>query len=187
MTAKHKRIINETLLPLNAVIKLNGNPVDLSGYTVKFELEEDDGTAVLAATTTGVTAHPTQAFTVDTSADTLKCNGHGVREHDQVIVASTTTLPSGLAASTRYHAVNVTPNSFQVASTPGGAAIDITSSGTGTHTFYVVGSVQYDFAAATVDEAGVFRGWFTIVSGSEQHSFPDDEYGIPIEVVARGN
>lgn len=188
MTAKYTGILNDTLLPLNAVIVRNGNPVDLSGYTVKFEMEEDDGTAVLAATTTGVTAHPTQTFTAEADDDYLTCNGHGVQPGDQIVVANSGgALPTGLSASTRYWPVNITPNRFQVAASPEGAPINLTTDGTPTNTFYIVGSVQYDFASATVDEAGLFRGWFTITNGSEVHTFPNDEHGIPVEIVGKGN
>jgi hypothetical protein len=189
MTAKHKRIIADTLLPLNAVILRNGLPFDVSSYTVKFEQEEDDGTSITAATATGITKHPTQSFTADTTYDTIKANEHGVKEDDQIVVASTTTLPTGLSASTRYYAYDVTPNTFKLSTFPGGnVPIDITGAGSGTHTFYVVGSVQYIFPDAAVDEAGQFRGWFTVVDGSSDiATFPDDELGIPIEIVAKGN
>lgn len=185
--AKHVRMLNDTLTPLNRVLRLNGDPVDLSAYTVKFTMEEDDGTSVLAATTTGVTAHPTQTFTAATT-DIITCNSHGVKDGDQVVLSNSGgALPAGLAASTRYWPIEITPNTFKVSAIAGGPAVDITGTGTGTHSFYIVGSVQYDFASGTVDEAGLFRGWFQISSGSETQHFPDDEYGIPIEVKAFGN
>jgi hypothetical protein len=187
MTTKHKRIVGDTLLPLNALITLNGDPVDLSAYTVKFQMETDAGVSVLSETNTGTTVHPTQAFTADATTNLLTCNGHGVKQDDQIIVASSGTLPTGLAASTRYFAVQVGANAFSLATTAGGAAIDITGAGTGTLTFYIVGSVQYVFLAASVATAGEYRGWFTTVSGSSEASYPDDEYGIPIEIVSRGN
>jgi hypothetical protein len=190
MTAKHKRIIADTLLPLNAVILRDGLPMDISSYTVKFEQEEDDGTSITAATATGITKHPTQSFTADTTYDTIKANEHGVKEDDQIVVANSGgALPTGLAASTRYYAYEVTPNTFKLSTFPGGnVPIDITGAGTGTHTFYVVGSVQYIFPDAAVDEAGQFRGWFTVVDGSSDiATVPDDELGIPIEIVAKGN
>ena len=69
MTTKHTRILGNTLLPLSTIIMLNDNPVDLSAYTVKFIMETDTGTSVLAETTTGVTAHPTQTFTAEADDD----------------------------------------------------------------------------------------------------------------------
>lgn len=185
--AKHVRMLNDTLTPLNRVLRLNGDPVDLSAYTVKFMMEEDDGTSVLAATATGVTAHPTQTFTAATT-DIITCNGHGVKEGDQIVLSNSGgALPAGLATATRYFPREITPNTFKVSLTPNGGDVDITGTGTGTHSFYVVGSVQYDFLAATVDEAGLFRGWFQISASSETMHFPDDEYGIPIEVKPFGN
>lgn len=187
MTSKHKRIIGDTLLPMNAVIMRNGEPVDLSSYTVKFEQEEDGGTVITTATATGITIHPSQVFTASASTDLLTCNSHGVKEGDQIVVANSGgALPAGLSALTRYSACEVTPNAFALEAVKGMGKINLTDAGTGTHTFYVVGSVQYDFPAAAVDEVGLFRGWFTIVTGSEVHTFPDNEYGIPIEILPKG-
>ena len=185
--AIHRRMVGDTGTPLNAKLSRNGNPIDLAGLTVKMQIEKDDGTSVLAETATGVTTHPTQNFTVNTTTDALLCNAHGVEQDDQIIVSTTTTLPSGLAASTRYFARDVTPNNFTVSSTPGGAVIDITSSGTGTHSFYIVGSVQYDFSSASVTTAFTGRGWFTVYTGSEFDTLPTDPAGIRIEVLAYGN
>lgn len=186
MTIKHKRIVGDTLLPLNALITLNGDPVDLSAYTVKFQMEKDDGTSVIAETATGVTIHPTQTFTADATTNLLTCNSHGVKQDDQIVVANSGgALPTGLAAATRYYAVQIGPNYFALASTVGGQPIDITGAGTGTNTFYIVGSVQYVFGSSSVSTAGEYRGWFTTVSGAAEASYP--ELGIPIEIVNRGN
>lgn len=189
MTEKHKRIVGDTLLPYNGIAYLRpGDPYDWTGLTGKWELEEDDGTVVQAATATGFTAHPTQAFTASASTSLLTCNGHGVQKGDQVIVASTGTLPSGLAASTRYFAVNVTPNAFQLATVPEGTAVTIASAGSGTHTFYVVGSYQVTLTDAAVASAGQFRFWATAVDGSSDiATFPNDDDGAPIEIKAKGN
>lgn len=181
----HKRMVGDTLKPLNAVIKVQGGPLDLSSYTVKFQMENDAGTVVIAETTTGVTAHPTQTFTAVTAGQAT-CNNHGLKKGDQVIVATSGTLPSGLAASTRYFAVNVTPNKFELASVPGGTTV-IAGAGTGTHTFYVVGSVQYSFLSAAVTTAGTNRAWFTVYSGTDRSTAPVTQYGIAVELVAFGN
>lgn len=170
----HRITIGNTLLPLNTVLRHgNGDPIDLSAYTVTVEMETDAGASELAETATGVTAHPTQAFTVDATLDILKCNGHGVKENDQIVVASTTTLPAGLAAATRYFARDITPNAFKLEALPGGGVVNITDTGTGTHTFYVVGSVQMDFAAANVDTAGLYRLWFILTASTEKKHMPE--------------
>jgi hypothetical protein len=164
-----------TLLPLNTVISIGADPVDLSLYTVKFRMvEQDDTTSVVVDDlTTGITVHPTQTFTAAVN-DRLTCNGHGVTESNQIVVSSTNTLPTGLAASTRYFPVEITPNAFKLAEYPGGPAIDITGAGSGTHSFYVVGSVQRDWQSTDVDEAGNFLAWFKLFTGSEFQHVPYD-------------
>jgi hypothetical protein len=167
----------DTLLPLNALITLDGNPVDLSAYTVKFRMVEKlDTTAVIVNDgTTGVTAHPTQTFTVDTSENLVKTVAHGVKENQQIVVSNSGGgLPAGLAVSTRYFAKDVTPNDFKVSLRPGGAEVDITTAGTGTHSFYIVGSVQYDWQTTDTDAAGDFYAWFRLFTGSERQTVPFD-------------
>jgi hypothetical protein len=182
-TTKHVRKLGDTLLPLNVLVELNGEPVDLSAYTVTFRIEEDGGTAIQTGAAT--TSHPTQAFTAASTGLATR-NNHGLVEGQQVIVANSGgALPSGLAASTRYFAVQVNPNTFGLATVPQGASV-IAGAGTGTHTFYVVGSLQYDFAAGDVDAAGNFRAWVILTASAETHTFPADGH-IPIEIQAVGN
>lgn len=178
----------DTLLPLNAMLRHgNGDPIELSDYTVKAVMELKDGTSELAATTTGVTAHPTRTFTAEADDDCLTSRGHGVQTGDQVIVLNSGgALPAGLSASTAYYAVNVTPNKFQLATLPDGPAIDLTTDGTGTQTFYIVGSVQFDFASANVDTAQILRLWFQLSSGSETKHLPEGDRWIEIRVVNLG-
>ena len=185
--AIHRRMVGDTGTPLNAKLSRNGNPIDLAGLTVKMQIEKDDGTSVLAETATGVTTHPTQNFTVDTTNDYILCNAHGAEDSDQVIVSTTGTIAPGLTVATRYFVRDSYPNGYKVSSTPGGAAIDITGSGSGTHSFYIVGSVQYDFSSASVTTAFTGRGWFTVYTGSEFDTLPTDPAGIRIEVLAYGN
>ena len=185
----HKRMINDTLRQLNAIITagVNNEPVDLSALTVKFYMEEEaSGTSEIAETATGITIHPTQIFT-GASTGRATCNGHGVKEGDQIIVANSGgALPTGLAASTRYFAVNVTPNAFGLASLPGGNTV-ITAAGTGTNTFYVVGSVQYQFLAANVDTERRYSAWFVAYSGTAAATAPVAKKGITVDIVGRGN
>jgi hypothetical protein len=174
--------------PVNAMIYRYGGPLNLASYTLKATLETPDGTVELAATATGVTAHPTQTFTAEADDDYLTCRAHGVKEGDQIVVANSGgALPTGLSASTPYFAVNVTPNKFQLATLPGGAKIDLTTDGTGTNTFYVVGSVQFAPAAANVDTPGVYRLWFQATSGSDVFHYPIGQDYFEVRIEARGN
>lgn len=75
-----------------------------------------------------------QTFTADAGTDALTATAHGLSDGDQVHVSSTTTLPDPLAADTDYFVISATTNTFQLATTSGGSAIDLTDAGTGTHT-----------------------------------------------------
>jgi hypothetical protein len=79
------------------------------------------------------------AFTAVAATNVCTSTAHGLLTGDQVIVSSATTLPAGLAASTYYYARVISANTFTLHSTLAGAVadtgvIDITDTGTGTHT-----------------------------------------------------
>lgn len=84
-----------------------------------------------------------QNFTVNATTDQATCSTHGYSNGDPIIVTSTTTLPSPLAESTEYYVIYVDPNTFQFAATYGdavdGTAINLTDTGTGTHSVYAKG------------------------------------------------
>tara|TARA_Y100000031_G_scaffold92591_1_gene101694 strand:+ start:346 stop:1911 length:1566 start_codon:yes stop_codon:yes gene_type:complete len=76
-----------------------------------------------------------QTFTTDFATDDkLGITGHGFSNADRVTVSSSTTLPAGLGAGVPYYVVNAAANDFELSLTSGGAAVDITDDGTGTHT-----------------------------------------------------
>ena len=181
--------LGDTLFPLNTVIRqANGDPVDLATYdSVKFVMEQQDGDAELAETATGVTIHPTQVFTVDTTTSHLKCDAHGVMEGDIIIVATSSALPSGLTAATRYFATEVSTDRFKLETYPGAGPITGLTAGTGTHTFFIVGSAQMDFAAGNVDTAGICHAWFVTIDGSEKKHWPEGNFWYEVKVVELGN
>jgi len=72
-------------------------------------------------------------FTAATS-DLITITAHGFAVNTTVQVVSSGTLPAPLTAGTIYFVRDVTANTFKLALTAGGAAIDITTTGTGTHT-----------------------------------------------------
>lgn len=59
---------------------------------------------------------------------------HTLQDGDQVILTTTGALPIGLTAGTSYYVVNAAPGTFQLAATPGGAAINTTGTQSGVHT-----------------------------------------------------
>lgn len=99
-----------------------------------------------------------QNFTVNATTDQATCSTHGYSNGDPIIVTSTTTLPDPLAESTEYYVIYVDPNTFQFAATYGdavdGTAINLTDTGTGTHSVYAKGgganlNVWADYSDAT--------------------------------------
>jgi hypothetical protein len=65
-------------------------------------------------------------FQVNTTTDTISCPAHGFSDGDAIAFYGGT-IPGGLVEGTIYYAVGSATDSFQVAATIGGAAIDITS------------------------------------------------------------
>lgn len=185
---KHRRLVGDSLSPFKCILRRLGAPVDLTGTTVKYLVTTEDSanSSVVSETATGVTAQPTQTFTVDTTLDRVLANSHGLRDGDQIIVATSGTLPTGLTASTLYYVVNADANSFQVSQSARGAPIDITAAGSGTHTLYAIGSVSVTLASAATATAGRYRMWLTVNSGSNKDGYPNTQEGISLEVVAYG-
>lgn len=84
------------------------------------------------------------AFTATAATDLITSAAHGLQTNDLVqLTNSGGTLPAGLAAATDYYIISRTEDTFQLALTPGGSAVDITGAGTGTHTFYLMGKAIY--------------------------------------------
>lgn len=75
------------------------------------------------------------------ATDTLTSAGHGMSNGTVLTVATATTLPAGLAASTHYYVRDAATDTFKLALTPDGAAVDITDAGTGAHTFTVLPTI----------------------------------------------
>lgn len=75
-----------------------------------------------------------KTFTADPATDVITSTGHGLTNGQAIKVASDGTLPAPLAAATPYFVRDKTTDTFKVAATIGGAAIDITTAGSGTHT-----------------------------------------------------
>lgn len=77
---------------------------------------------------------PNKVFTADETTDTLTSTGHGYSNGQLVFVTNENgALPAGLSAATDYYIIGVTANTFQLSLTSGGAAVNITDKGSGTH------------------------------------------------------
>ena len=77
--------------------------------------------------------------TADAGDDTLSAGtDDDYADGDTVRLSTTTTLPAGLAIETTYYVVSVAAATLKVSATFGGSAINITDTGTGTHTLYKI-------------------------------------------------
>lgn len=76
------------------------------------------------------------AFTADPGTDFITSAAHGLSDGDAIVLTNSGGgLPAGLSANTFYYVRDKTTDTFKVATTIGGSAIDITTAGTGTHYF----------------------------------------------------
>ncbi len=79
----------------------------------------------------------TATFTAATT-DIITSSAHGLVNGNIVVLTTTTTLPAGLALATNYYVIEKTTNTFKLtiqSGTEGGPAVDVTDTGTGTHTW----------------------------------------------------
>lgn len=83
----------------------------------------------------GGATHDFSTSDVDTVTDRITWTAHGIVDDTPIFFTSTGTLPSPLVAGTQYYKIAGSGvDNFKVAATAGGAAINITTTGSGTHT-----------------------------------------------------
>lgn len=179
-----KAIVGDRGRPFFAVLVTgDGTPVDLSSSTCTFSMKDVAGTTKVSAAS--CTVHPTQTWTADTTNNRIVAAGNKVKDGDQVILSNSGgALPTPFAAATNYWVINSNSANFQLAATPSGAPVVLTGAGTGTQSFYIVGSVQYAWAALDVDTAGTYGGRVVETVGGGTRSYPVDvdsiHRGFPI-------
>ena len=112
-------------------------PVALDAGQIKFKEAIDDCQPYAFKIEWGGDCAPesTVAISVGTPG-VVSWAGHGLQAGQPVVFSTTGALPTGLTAGTVYYvsATGLTTDAFSVSATDGGAAIDTTAAGTGTHT-----------------------------------------------------
>lgn len=85
-----------------------------------------------------------KAYTVDATNNLIQCRAHGYALNSKVVFFSNT-APGGLTEGTVYYVVNPTTDSFQVAASASGSAIDLTNT---VNSAFLSNIVELDFTGA---------------------------------------
>ncbi|MCC7197478.1 DUF2341 domain-containing protein, partial [Candidatus Peregrinibacteria bacterium] len=99
-----------------------------------------------SSTTSSLAYSGNGTYTADDTTDILTDVSHGLGNKSKVTLSTTGTFPGNLGAGP-YYVVNATVDTFQLALTPNGSAIDITSTGSGTQSY--AASYIYGFFSAS--------------------------------------
>lgn len=131
---------------LNAVvgsITMYGGNSTPTGYLLcdGTEYNNDDYKALAAVLAGRFGVGTGNECTADDTTDEITDTSHGLSNGDTVLFTTSNTLPAGLSANQLYYVVNTDTNTFQVALTSGGSAVDITDTGTGTHYYHTAFNV----------------------------------------------
>lgn len=84
-----------------------------------------------------LTRHRAVTFTANAGTEVLTSAAHLIADGALVRLTSTGTLPGGLSAGVDYFTRDTTSGTLKLSATQGGAVVDITSAGSGTHTLTV--------------------------------------------------
>lgn len=122
-------------LDSNGVVDTNG--VVVLGYSASVRVFGHTQATIVAAAT--VTTPAAGAFTCVAATNICTDAAHGFQTGLKGQGTTTTTLPAGLNTSTDYFVIYLTADTYSLATSyanaVAGTAIDITDTGTGTHTF----------------------------------------------------
>lgn len=171
---------NDLLPVLVMVCRDSVGPVDLAGATAVFRMVNVLNGSVKVDEDATVISDPT--FTVNATTNLLNSTGHGLNNADDVTLKSSGSLPTGLSAQQKYYVINATANTLQLSEMPGGSAVDITDTGSGTHTL-LTGKVTYEWAADDTDTPGTFFGEIQTVVNLKPLTYPNHR-NLLIEVTS---
>lgn len=114
-----------------------------------------------------------QTVTFTNATDIVNLTDHGLQDGEPVVFSTTDTLPDELTAGTTYYVRDVTDDTFKIAATSGGSAINITDDGTGTHKVALDNIVRfyyrkdYDTSWTELD----------LIHDEDKHQFTVDTFG----------
>lgn len=189
---------------------INGTTGNATSFTIgadQFTVEVSGSTASIAAGDwiylTYAAAFPATSVSsfnfidgdVNPGTETITENNHGMSNGQQVrLTNSGGALPAGLSAGTTYYVVGVTANTFQLSTTLGGSAVNITgAAGGGTHTLTLLGnsltySGLWQITSKTASSVTVnLTGAASTTSYPDRYVLATDPTDIPVLLGTDGN
>jgi len=133
-----------------------------------------DGTSLTRATYPNTFAAIVPSLGTATMTIASPCvvtfNSHGFLAGDKIMFTTTGALPTNVSANTVYFvlAASLAANTFRIATTDGGTAINTTDSQSGTHTLY---HVPWGIASSTTFNVPDFRGKVPVGRDTSQTEF----------------
>lgn len=170
---------------------VDGAVASLAGalaLVMRWKKPDDSVTEVvmIPADTTPLVSADDTVESVSVSLDTLTLTAHGLLTGDGPFRLTTTgTLPAPLALAIDYWVIRIDADTIKLALTLGGSAIDISATGSGTHTLsdtattarvdLTTGRLKRVWVAGDTDQAGTHRGQLVVTrSNGELQTFPND-------------
>jgi hypothetical protein len=118
----------------------------LGGWAIIRDARQDAFLVIPGTVSRSFTADPATATLTTPLNEAVHYLAAGV----PVRFATTGELPAGLTADTTYYVIDATARSFRVSATPFGEAVQIASTGTGTHTVETFGALRRPGPASLV-------------------------------------
>lgn len=141
----------------------------VNAATNTYQISTTLGGGALDFTDNGTGTHTARTTNQITSTAHKLVNG------SKVVMSTTAALPTGISAATPYYVINKTTNTYQISTTPGGAAVIMSDIGTGTQTAL---TSRYKLGGFVVD-AMVTSPQIRVVPLLSQ---PDSEYNSNVIV-----
>jgi hypothetical protein len=109
---------------------------------------------------------------------------HGLANGTAVTFSTTGTMPGGITAGTTYYVVNADTNTFNIAATLGGTAINTTSAGSGTFTGYDTPNIGKDPATNPTWwlDCGSTNAWRPFDSLVQTQMIADDSASFVVSI-----
>lgn len=111
-----------------------------------------------------------QTVTANATTNKLACVDHGYQDLDPITFATSGTLPAPLVVGTLYFVRDAATDDFKVALTANGTAVDLTDTGSGTHTARLkdgtTEGVQVEVWEAAGDEERLPQSSYTVARTS---------------------